>query len=131
MKGKEYVRPMGATWWLERRPYTLFILRELTALFIGGYAIFLLVLLYQAQQGLPAFTSFVQGLNSPVSLVLHAIVLLMALYHTITWFNVTPKVLVFWRGEHRVAAATIIAAHWILWLVVSAVVVWLATALAG
>ena len=38
MKGKEYVRPRAANWWLEKKSYTLFMLRELTALFVAGYA---------------------------------------------------------------------------------------------
>jgi fumarate reductase subunit C len=36
MKGKEYVRPVGANWWLRKRSYTLFMLRELTAVFVAG-----------------------------------------------------------------------------------------------
>src|ERR1051325_5416446 len=84
MKGKEYVRPVGANWWLLKRSYTLFMLRELTAVFVGGYAIFLVILLYRAGQGPEAFASFAEELKSPVSIALHLIALAMALYHTIT-----------------------------------------------
>ena len=128
MKGKEYRRPIRPTWWLGRRAYTLFMLREATALFVGGYAVFLLVLLYRASQGSDAWSQFVQGLRSPLSIVLHLIALAMAIYHTVTWFQSTPKVLVVWRGEERVSPAIITAANYVFWLVVSAVVAGLALA---
>src|SRR5262249_55309397 len=58
MKGKEYVRPMPSNWWLKKRNYTLFMVRELTAVFVAGYAIFLLVLIYRASQEPLAFFAF-------------------------------------------------------------------------
>jgi fumarate reductase subunit C len=130
MKGKEYVRPMPATWWLQKRPYTLFMLREFTAVFVAGYAVFLIVLLDRALQGPDVFRAFVQGLKSPVSIVLHLIVLAMAAYHSATWFDSMAKVLVFWRGEERVSPASVVASGYVAWAVASAVVVLVALALA-
>src|SRR5262245_55618775 len=71
MKGKEYIRPIPRNWWLTKRSYTLFMIRELTAVFVGGYAIFLLFLIYRASQGPEAFNAFVDGLKSPFSIILH------------------------------------------------------------
>src|SRR4051794_2120436 len=130
MKGKEYVRPVGASWWLRKPSYTLFMLRELTAVFVAGYAIFLLVLIYQAGQGPEAFTQFAQGLKSPVSIVLHLLVLAMVVYHTVTWFNATPKVMSLWRGEERVSPALIVGSNYVAWVVISAIVAGLALAAA-
>jgi fumarate reductase subunit C len=98
------------------------MLREVTAFFIAGYAVFLLVLLYQAGQEPEAFAAFVEGLKSPVSIVLHLLVLAMAIYHSITWLNAAPKVMVFWRGEERVGPQTIIAGNYVVWLVLSLIV---------
>ena len=130
MKGKEYVRPMPATWWLEKRPYTFFMLREFTALFVAGYAIFLIVLVARAGQGPDVFAAFVEGLKSPVSIALHLIVLAMTAYHSATWFNSMAKVVVLWRGEERVSPTAIIASGYVAWVVVSAAVVGIALALA-
>jgi fumarate reductase subunit C len=58
--------------------------REATAVSVGAYAIFLLVLVYRAQEA-PSFSAFFEGLRSPVSLLLHLIALMMVLYHTFTW----------------------------------------------
>src|SRR5436189_5565794 len=93
---KDYARPVPPRWWLRKRSYTLFMLRELTAVFVAGYALFLLALLYRAYQGPQSFSGFVQGLSSPISLVLHLIALAMAVYHSITWFKLTPKVRIVW-----------------------------------
>ena len=82
---KEYVRPMSATWWLYNRQLVMFMIRELTAVFVGAYAIFLLVLL--ALDG----NQFARVVQSPVALVLQIICLLFVLYHMYTWFALTPK----------------------------------------
>jgi succinate dehydrogenase subunit C len=122
VRGKEYVRPIGANWWLQRPAYTQYMLRELTALFVGGYAVFLIVLVYRATQGPDAFAAFVESLKSPTSIVLHLLTLVMSLYHTVTWLNAAPKALVFWRGEERVPPETIIAASYVVWIVLSLIV---------
>ncbi len=120
-----YHQPWPSDWWLRRASFTLFMIREITAVFVGGYAIFLLVLLF-----LPAgaFQAAVQG---PVSAILHVIVLVMALYHTVTWLNLTPKVLVVWRGEERVNPILLTAAHYVGWIVLSLMIVGLVVFLAG
>ena len=130
MRGKEYERPMGANWWLKRRPYTIYMLREVTALFIGGYAIFLIVMIWRAAQASspsdPAWVAFVEGLKSPVSLVLHLLVLAAALFHSITWINATPKAVAIWRGEEKVSDSALIGGSYVLWAVVSVIVAALA-----
>src|SRR5438445_13473567 len=51
MKTKELVRSMPATWWLHNRHLVKFMIRELTSFFVAGYAIFLLVMMYQVNRG--------------------------------------------------------------------------------
>jgi len=126
MKGKEYVRPRPADWWLAKRSYTLFMLRELTALFVAGYAAFLLVLIYQATLGPDHFGQFVEGLKSPLSMALHAVALIAVLYHLYTWFSLTPKIAVLWRGEEKVEPALVVGSQYVAWIAVSLVVVALA-----
>jgi len=122
MTGKQYVRPVQSNWWLQKRSYTLFMVRELTSAFIAGYSIFLIVMVYWASQGNEPFTRFCDGLKSPLSILLHLLVLAAALYHSITWFNLTPKIMAFWRGEEKVSDGAIQGANFVLWLLASAVV---------
>ena len=117
-KTKEYIRPMPANWWMMKKTFVLFIVRELTCVFVGGYALFLLVL--AARRDEPQ--AFVDWLNSPLLIVLQIIALPMVLYHSITWINLTPKVMVVWRGEERVSPLLIAAAHYVGWAIISIVI---------
>lgn len=122
---KEYIRPMPATWWLRRKTYFLFMVRELTCVFVGGYAVFLLVLVARAEDQ-KTLSALVDGLSSTWSIVLHLVGLAMAVYHSVTWFNLTPKVMVVWRGEERVSPTLIAGSNYVAWLVVSSLVAWIA-----
>jgi len=122
MKTKEYIRPMPWNWWLHNYHLTLFMIRELTSVFVAGYAVFLMVMLYRYGQSAERFHEFYLTLQSPWSVVLHLIVLAFVVFHSLTWFNLTPKVVILWRGEEKVSPALIIAAHYGLWLVVSLVI---------
>ena len=119
-KSKEYVRPMPSNWWLKRKSYFLFMVRELTCLFVGGYALFLLVLASRIGD-----TDGFSVLTHPLAISLQVIALPMVVYHTITWLNLTPKVLVVWRGETRVSPVLIAGVHYLAWLGVSVVVLWI------
>jgi fumarate reductase subunit C len=50
--------------------------------------------------------------------------MVFAIYHTYTWFQVTPKAMPLAVGGKRVPGAFIVAAHWLGFVVVS-VALWL------
>ena len=120
-KSKEYIRPMPAGGWLKNKTFFLFMVRELTCVFVGGYALFLLVLASQ----LGDKEAFAAILKSPLWITLQIIALPMVLYHTVTWLNLTPKVLVIWRCEDRVSPILIAGAHYLAWAVASIVILWI------
>ena len=117
-----YHSPVSNTWWLKRKPYILFMIRELTSVFVAGYCIFLMVLVYKLTQGADAYGNFMAALKSPISVVLHLITLVFVLYHTITWFNLTPKILVLYRGEDRIPQGLVAATFYAGWVVVSIII---------
>lgn len=125
LRKKHYVRPIPGNWWLTRPAYLQFMIRELTAGFLGAYAVFLLVLMSKARDPI-AFAALLGLLKSPISIALHLVVLAFALFHSVTFFNLTPKVLVLHRGEEKVPAAAISGAHYAAWLVVSLILLALA-----
>jgi hypothetical protein len=45
MTTKEYHRPMPAMWWLHNTQLILFMIRELTSVFVAGYAVFLIIVI--------------------------------------------------------------------------------------
>lgn len=110
---KEYVRPISSTWWLNNRQVLMFMIREFTAVFVGAYAVFLLVLLSLDH------ATFDRVLQSPAALVFQVICLLFVLYHMYTWFALTPKAVVLWRGDEKVNPNAIVAANYAAWVLVS------------
>ncbi len=121
-KSKEFNPSMPATWWLKRRTYFLFMVRELTCVFVGGYAIFLLVLATRHDDP----QAFAALLHSPLLSTLQIIAIPMVLYHSITWLNLTPKVMVLWRGEEKVSPLLIAGANYVIWAVLSVGILWIA-----
>jgi fumarate reductase subunit C len=122
-KPKELIRPMPATWWLKNPAYTRFMIRDATSVFIAGYCVFLIVLMHRASGDAASFQDFYDKLASPLSVVLHLIVLAFACYHSVTFFNLTPRVIVLFRGEEKVPEHLIAGAHYAAWLVVSLVLI--------
>ncbi len=120
-----YVRPMSTTWYLKTAPYRRFMVREVTSFFMAGYLVFLLVVLARLDNGPEAYRALLGTLRSPLSVIGHGLALLAALYHAITWFNLTPKVMVVWRGEERVSPVLIAGSNYLAWLIVSVFVAWI------
>jgi len=120
-KSKEYIRPMPANWWMTKKTYVSFIVRELTCIFVGGYALFLLVLAARLEEP----EAFAAWLNSPLLIILQIVALPMVLYHSITWINLTPKVMVVWRGEERVSPLVIAGANYVAWAILSIAIFYL------
>jgi len=120
-----YRRPVRFTWWWGRRAYTLFVVRELTSVFIGTYAVLLLLLVHRLGQGRAAYDAYLQFLTTPQMLTFHIVALAAALYHAVTWFALAPKALAVRTGGHRVPARVIVAANYATWIAASAVVAWI------
>ena len=124
-KSKEYLRPMPSTWWLRRKSYFLFMVRDLTCVAVGGYAALLLVLAASAHDQDSFHSVFLWLSTSRWSVALHAIALPLVLYHTITWFDLTSRAVVIWRGEERVSPVLIAGSNYVAWLVVSVLIAWI------
>jgi fumarate reductase subunit C len=105
--------------------YKLFMMREATAIFIGAFLLVFLVFLANLAKGPEAYQAFVQRLSSPLWIVFHVIVLAMAMYHSITWFNLTPKAVVLRMGEEKVSPALLIGPNYAGWLGISLLILWI------
>jgi len=127
MSAKPYIRPRSTTgWWLEQSRYVRYMAREASCIFIGAYAGILAVGLLRLSQGAEAWAGFLEALQSSASIVFHLLALVFALYHTTTWFNVTPKAMPLQIGDARLPGEAIIAAHYAGWALVSAALLYLA-----
>ena len=122
-KPKQLIRPMPCCWWLKKDAYTRFMIRDFTSVFIAGYCIFLLFVMHRASQSPLAFAAFYESWVAPWSRSLHLIALVFAVYHSVTFFNLTPQVIVQFRGEEKVPGVMIAGAHYALWAVVSLIII--------
>lgn len=126
---KKYVKPWNATTWFTRRPgYIMFMVRELTALFLAIYLVALLVILGKLSDA-ASFVTLLSDLTSPGWRILHAVALVATVWHAITWFNLTPKAMPVFIGENRAPGPLVaIGMGYAPWAVVSAFIVWLIVA---
>jgi succinate dehydrogenase subunit C len=112
-------------WWLSRASYLLFILRELSSIFVAWFVVYLLLLVRAVSQGAAQYAEFLEWSASPAILVLNFVSLLFILLHAITWFNLAPQAMVVNVGSKRVPPLLIAGSNYGAWAVVSAALAWL------
>ena len=123
MSNKPYVREVSkTTWFLQQTRYKRYMAREVTCIFIGAYTFLLIVSLARLSQGKEAFDVFVHALSSPLGVLFNLAVLVAAVYHSISWFNVTPQAMPIQRGEDFVPGNIIVGAHYAIWAVISLII---------
>jgi len=125
---RPYQRPVTLEWVTRHPRYARYMLRELSCLFIGAWTLLLVCGLAHLAEGAAAWASFLELLRSPASLVLHGFALAFALYHSFTWFNLTPKALPLQIGEEFAPDAVISGAHFAAWAMLTVLVLYLAGA---
>ena len=146
-----YRQPVSRLWWLKKRTYFMFVLRELSSIFVAWFAVFLMIMIYAIGRGEESYRNFMNWAGSPVVIVINVVALAFLILHTVTWFALTPQAMVV-RGPasrqvpamkevsvagRRMTAATVvrvggrmpaglvIASQYVGLAVVSAFIVWL------
>jgi fumarate reductase subunit C len=122
MSRNPYVREVPrTTWYMRNNRYIRYMLREVSCVFIGLYAASLTVGLVRLAQGDNEWTHYLNGISSPTGILFSLLAFGFACYHSITWFNVTPKAMRIPRSDDFVPGSAIVSAHYIIWAVVSLV----------
>lgn len=129
MSRRPYNRPMSkTTWYMRNSRYKVYVMRELTSFLVTFYTfltIFALAAL--ASNTAEAWNGFLSSQQSTGMVIFHGLALLYFLfYQTFPWFKLAPKAMVVQLGEERLPDTFIIIGHYVAWLVVSAVIFWLA-----
>ena len=128
MSRRPYARPITSEWIFRHPRYVRYLVREFSCLFIGGWTLLMVWGLKALSEGPAAWAAFLELLRTPASIVLHLLTLAFALYHSVTWFNLTPKALPVQRGEEFLPDWAISGPHFAAWAVVSVVLLYLAGA---
>jgi fumarate reductase subunit C len=119
-----YREPVSVYWWLGQWRYLRFILRELSSVFVAMFVVITLFQLHALRNGPEAYTRFQHWLQTPAAIALNTISLFFVLFHTVTWFNLTPQAMPLRIKGKRVPAFLVAAPNYVLWVVASAAVAW-------
>jgi fumarate reductase subunit C len=121
-----WYRPrMSVFWWVGRRSYLVFVLRELSSVFVAWSIVFLLLLVHAVSEGGKQYQQFRNLSSNPWMLALNVVTLAFLLFHAITWFNLAPSAMVVRIRGKRVPRSWIGSAHYAAWALLSALVAWL------
>lgn len=123
-KRKKYTRPVTATWWQKLDFYKAYMLREATSIFAVWFCIVLLYgVLCLASNPMPTMglAEFIAFLRNPVVVLLNIITLVATLYHTVTYFLMTPKVMNIVVGNERLPHTVIRNLLWAVTAIVTVV----------
>jgi fumarate reductase subunit C len=121
MSRRPYIREHSKTkWWLSQPRYVRYMAREMSALFIGIYVLILIAGLHRLSQGRAEYETFLENATGSLGLILAIVTMAFAVYHTITWFEVTPKAMPLMLGKKKLPGVFIVAAHWLGFIIVSA-----------
>ena len=115
-------------WWLSRRSYTLFVLRELSSVFVAWTVVYLLLLVRAVVRGPATYQRFLDWSASPWLIAANLVALAFLLYHAITFINLTPQAMVVKVRDRRVPPRPLAGSIYLTWLLVSAFLLWLVVA---
>jgi fumarate reductase subunit C len=120
---RPFTREVSRTRWFFRHPrYLRYMAREVTCVFIAVYTVLLILGCIRLSQGRDTYEAFLALLATPASIAFHVLALGFAVYHSVTWFNLTPKALPLQFGAKMVPPRAIAGAHYVAWVVISVVV---------
>jgi fumarate reductase subunit C len=121
-------RPRVSTWWWTgKRTYFVFVMRELSSIFVAWLVVYLLLFVNAVGQGEVDYRRFLDWASAPWVVTLNVVALVFVLLHAVTWFALTPQAMDVRLDGHKVPAFHIIAGQYTGLVVVSLFVLWLVT----
>jgi len=116
---------LSTYWWLEKREYVAFILREGSCMFVAWFVVYLLLLVNSVVGGPASYARFLEWSATPWVLTLNVVSFLFIVYHAITFFVAAPQAMVVHIGHQRVPGFLVLAGHYVAWGAASVFVSWL------
>jgi fumarate reductase subunit C len=118
-----WYRPrVSVYWWLGQWRYLKFILRELSSVFVALVVVMTLLQLRALRSGPDAYARLQAQLKTPAVIAISLISLFFVVFHTITWFNLTPRAMpVRLRGK-LIPEWLVATPNYVVWIVASGAV---------
>lgn len=120
-----YKPRISRLWWLRRRSYLVFVIRELTSVFVAWFVVFLVLLIRAVAAGEGAYQRFLDLSANPWMLALNVITLIFVVFHTVTWFDAAPRAMVVRVRGRRVPPRTILFLHYGAWVLLTGITAWI------
>ena len=120
-----YRARVSTYWWLGRRAYLKFILREISSVFVAWFVLVTIVQIRGLAHGPAAYARIQHYLQNPLVIALNLISFFFVVFHAITWFNLAPQAMVVRLRDKRVPRSWIAGAHYAGWALLSALAAWL------
>ena len=120
-----YKPRVSRLWWLRRRSYTVFVIRELSSVFVAWFVVFLLLLVRAVSQGDREYQRFLDLSANQWMLALNVITLFFVVFHTVTWFNAAGRAIVIRLRGRLIPANLIVALHYAAWVLATGVTAWI------
>src|SRR3712207_4974886 len=116
LQARYHRQPVPRLWWLRRRTYTLFLLRELSSVFVAWIVLYLLLLVHAVARGPAAYDRFLDWSASWRVVALNVIALAFVVYHAVTFVNLTPQAMVVRLRGRRVPLRLLAGSIDLVWL---------------
>ncbi|HMB59239.1 MAG TPA: hypothetical protein VKN35_04940 [Xanthomonadales bacterium] len=129
MSRRPYIRPVSRTaWYMTHVRYKSYMLRELTCVLVAVYCVLILSGLAALASGTQTrWDEFLASQQHLAWILFHGFALVFfTVYQSIAWFGLAPKAMPLQMGDRTVPGGLIVAAHYMLWLVLSAALFWIA-----
>ena len=116
-------RPKPRSWWLLNKRYTIYMLRELTAIPILAFAGLCLYQLVNLSSGQSSYDTFLTAMSSPIWIAINGFILVASILHSITWILLMPKGLPEFIAGFKVPPAPVLFGGFFTWIAVSGIIV--------
>jgi fumarate reductase subunit C len=121
---RPFRRDLKRTWWLGGRRYVLYMIREVSSLFILLYCALMVVGLTQLAGGPADWDGFLAAITGRSGTSFQLLCLGFAVFHSVTWFTLAPKAIPTFAGIQRATVSrAVIAAHYAAWAALSVLIV--------
>jgi len=128
MSRQPYVRPISTTtWYMRNGRYKVYVLRELTSFLVAFYSVLTILALSALADSQEHWNAWMASQQSTGMVIFHALALLYFLFfQTFPWFKLAPKAMPVQLGEKKLPDSAIVIGHYVVWVIVSLFIFWLA-----
>ncbi|MGD2062286.1 MAG: hypothetical protein PVF51_01750 [Nitrospirota bacterium] len=118
---------MPPNWWTKKRNYRLFMLREVSAVFVAIFLLGYLGRLAALSHGEAAYYNYMHGVGGFFGVIWNCLALVTVCYHAWTWFETSGVVAQVRIGGKLLSGATIVRANQAAFGVISVVLLFILT----